>query len=84
MSPWGAYETVMPAVSLRTCVFRRPGGAGDVEDQVLAKERRSGSASRSTMAGSIGSPLPKIRSTAIYVLERGDWVERCYQETPAK
>lgn len=27
---------------------------------------------------------PKVRSTAIYVLEKGEWLERYYQETPAK
>jgi hypothetical protein len=28
--------------------------------------------------------VPKIRSTAIYVQENGEWLERYYQETPAK
>jgi len=28
--------------------------------------------------------VPKIHSTAIYVLEKGEWLERYYQETPAK
>ena len=28
--------------------------------------------------------LPKVRSTAIYVQEKGEWLERFYQETPAK
>lgn len=28
--------------------------------------------------------VPKVRSTAIYVLEKGEWLERYYQETPAK
>ena len=28
--------------------------------------------------------LPKVHSTAIYVLEKGQWLERYYQETPAK
>ena len=28
--------------------------------------------------------VPKIRSTAIYVQEKGEWLERYYQETPAK
>ena len=27
---------------------------------------------------------PKLRSTAIYVLEKGQWLERYYQETPMK
>ena len=27
---------------------------------------------------------PKIHSTAIYVLEKGQWLERYYQETPMK
>ena len=28
--------------------------------------------------------VPKINSTAIYVQENGEWLERYYQETPAK
>ncbi|HEY6986341.1 MAG TPA: nuclear transport factor 2 family protein [Rhodanobacteraceae bacterium] len=28
--------------------------------------------------------MPKVHSTAIYVLEKGQWLERYYQETPAK
>jgi hypothetical protein len=28
--------------------------------------------------------VPKVRSTAIYVLEKGEWLERYYQETPTK
>jgi uncharacterized protein (TIGR02246 family) len=32
-----------------------------------------------------GEPLkPKIQSTAIYVRQHGEWLERYYQETPAK
>jgi hypothetical protein len=27
---------------------------------------------------------PKAHSTAIYILEKGQWLERYYQETPAK
>ena len=27
---------------------------------------------------------PKVHSTAIYVLEKGEWLERYYQETPTK
>lgn len=36
--------------------------------------------------GACGSePLtPKVRSTAIYVLQKGQWLERYYQETPTK
>lgn len=28
--------------------------------------------------------VPKVRSSAIYVQENGEWLERYYQETPAK
>jgi hypothetical protein len=28
--------------------------------------------------------VPKVQSTAIYVQEHGEWLERYYQETPAK
>jgi hypothetical protein len=27
---------------------------------------------------------PQLHSTAIYVLEKGQWLQRYYQETPAK
>ena len=39
-----------------------------------------------TQEGACGKEklVPKIQSTAIYVLEKGEWLERYYQETPTK